>query len=211
MRATFIALALLFGATGTTAQDRAGDFAYYVLALSWSPAWCAAEGDGRDAAQCDPGRGHGFTLHGLWPQHERGWPEFCRSAARNPSRAETGAMADIMGSGGLAWYQWQKHGRCTGLDARAYFDASRTAYEAVALPEVFERLPRRITAPPEVVEEAFLEANPQLSPDGVTVTCRDGLLREVRICLTRDLGPRDCAADVRRDCSAPRVAVPPIR
>ena len=37
--------------------------------------------------------------------------------------------------------------------------------------------------------------------DGVTIACRDGALTEVRICLTRDLQPRDCAPDSRRDCT----------
>jgi ribonuclease T2 len=35
------------------AQHTAGDFDYYVLALSWSPNWCALEGDSRNSPQCD--------------------------------------------------------------------------------------------------------------------------------------------------------------
>ena len=41
------------------------------------------------------------------------------TAERDPSRRESQQMADIMGSGGLAWHQWQKHGRCSGLSAAA--------------------------------------------------------------------------------------------
>ncbi|MBC7157624.1 MAG: ribonuclease T, partial [Rhodobacteraceae bacterium] len=52
-----------------------------------------------------------------------------------------------------------------------------------------------------VDEVAFLEANPGLAPDGITVTCDDGRIDEVRICLTRSLDPRFCGADVRRDCT----------
>ncbi|MFT6169429.1 MAG: ribonuclease T2, partial [Celeribacter sp.] len=33
--------------------ERAGDFDYYVLAMSWSPTWCALEGDDRNSPQCD--------------------------------------------------------------------------------------------------------------------------------------------------------------
>ncbi len=105
-------------------QAHAADFDYYLLALSWSPSWCATADD--DAAeQCAPGRDLGFVLHGLWPQHEVGWPEYCDAAARDPSRRQTAAMADVMGSGGLAWAQWKKHGRCTGLSAEDYFALSR--------------------------------------------------------------------------------------
>ena len=49
--------------------ERSGEFDYYVLALSWTPNWFALEGDARASEQCEPGQGHGFTLHGLWPQY----------------------------------------------------------------------------------------------------------------------------------------------
>ncbi len=181
--------------------ERAGDFDYYVLALSWNASWCALEGDARGADQCDARHDLGFTLHGLWPEYEDGWPSYCRTGARDPSRAETAAMADIMGSGGLAWYQWKKHGRCSGLSAENYFKAARSAFEAVDQPPVFGKLPGRVRIAPDVVEAAFLEVNPGLEADGVTVTCKGGLIQEVRVCLTKELEPRVCAPDARRDCS----------
>ena len=52
----------------------------------------------------------------------------------------------------------------------------------------------------DVIEDAFLEANPDLAPDGVVVTCRSGMVQEVRICLTKDLEFRDCGGDVGRVC-----------
>jgi ribonuclease T2 len=55
--------------------------------------------------------------------------------------------------------------------------------------------------PASVIEGAFLERNPQLSRDQITVTCKSGRIHEVRICLTKDLKPRRCGADVIRDCS----------
>lgn len=187
-------------AAPSSAEDRpAGDFDYYLLSLSWSPSWC--ETDGRGADQCAQGRGFGFTLHGLWPQYETGYPDFCRSGRRDPSRGESNAMADIMGSGGLAWHQWKKHGRCSGLSAEDYYALSRTAYDRVARPEAFRRLREAVRIDAKVVEAAFMEANPGLTADGITVVCRDGRIREVRICLTRDLAPRDCGADARRDCT----------
>ena len=78
-------------------SNRPGAFDYYVLSLSWTPSWCALEGDARNAPQCRKGARHGFVLHGLWPQRDRGWPSFCDTAQRPPSRAQTRAMADIMG------------------------------------------------------------------------------------------------------------------
>ena len=192
-------------------DDAAGDFDYFVMALTWSPNWCALEGDVRRDDQCDARHAYGFTLHGLWPQYETGYPSGCRSTQRDPSRAETAAMTDIMGSGGLAWYQWKKHGRCTGLTAHDYFATARRAYGALRLPDVFQRLNRRITLPARVVEDAFVEANPALPRDAITVTCDAGMIQEVRLCLTKDLAPRRCGDDVIRDCRMTDAVMEPVR
>lgn len=191
--------------------ERAGDFDYYVLALSWSPTWCALEGDDRGSPQCEDDADFGWVLHGLWPQYESGWPSYCNTSERNPSRYETGAMADIMGSGGSAWYQWNKHGRCSGLSSRDFYALAREAYERVVRPVVFRRLERAVDLPATVVEAAFLEDNPALSADGVTITCKAGRIQEVRICLTRDLEPRACSGSVARDCTMQDALLSPIR
>jgi ribonuclease T2 len=204
-------LALVLCGPAWAEGDRAGDFDYYVLSLSWTPTWCALEGDDRNSPQCDPGQGYGFTLHGLWPQYEDGWPSFCPTSQRPATRGETGAMVDIMGSSGLAWHQWRKHGSCTGLSAQDYFRLSRLAYERVTRPELLRRLDRPVRLPAEVIEEAFLEENPGLADDMLTVTCREGRVQEVRICLTRDLEPRDCAPDVARDCTLREALFEPMR
>ena len=205
-----LACAAWAGAAGADGE-RAGAFDYYVLALSWTPTWCALEGDARDSDQCDAGQGFGFTLHGLWPQYEAGWPAFCPTAARPPSRGMTAAEADIYGSSGLAWHQWRKHGSCSGLAARDYYALAREAYGRIARPDVLRRLDREVALPADVVEEAFLEANPGLTPDGVTVTCRSGRIQEVRICLDRDLSARACAPDVSRDCTLDDAILSPMR
>lgn len=115
-----------------------------------------------------------------------------------------------MGSGGLAWHQWKKHGRCTGLSAEDYFALSRMAYARAERPEIFRRLREAVRVDAAVVEQAFLEANPDMTADGITVVCRDGRIREVRICLTRELEPRDCGPDARRDCTG-SARMAPIR
>ncbi|SNT73026.1 ribonuclease T2 family protein [Paracoccus seriniphilus] len=208
----FLSLVLLvLMSLAAYAGDQAGDFDYYVLSLSWSPTWCSETGDDRDADQCDIGRKTDFIVHGLWPQYERGWPQDCNSVERDPSRRQSNAMADLMGSGGLAWYQWKKHGRCTGLTAADYYQATRDAAEKIVIPPVFDDLDRDIRLPPAVVEEAFIEANPLLERDGVTITCRSAALQEVRICLTRDLEPRKCGPDIRSDCALPRILMEQVR
>jgi len=200
MRVFTICAALLSALPAWAEGERAGVFDYFVLALSWSPSWCATDGAGRGASQCAPQNHAGFVLHGLWPQFEQGYPSYCRSAERDPSRAQSAAMEDIMGSDGAAWYQWKKHGRCAGLSAKGYFATARQAFGKIETPGVFRRLPKDVTLPASVVEEAFVEANPGLDRDGITVTCKGGRIAEVRICLSKDLAPRPCGEDVRRDC-----------
>ncbi|WP_370159310.1 ribonuclease T2 family protein [Salipiger bermudensis] len=189
--------------------ERAGAFDYYVLSLSWSPTWCALEGDARGSEQCEAD--HGWILHGLWPQYHRGYPSYCTTSARPPSRAPTRDMPAIMGSGGLAWHQWKKHGSCSGLSAEDYFALSREAYGRVTRPELLRRLEEPVTLPATLIEDAFLEANPGLEPDMITITCREGRIQEARLCLSRDLDPVPCGRDVVRDCTLGNALLDPVR
>lgn len=212
MRRLLLVLAMVaLGQAARADGEAAGDFDYYVLSLSWSSAWCALEGDARDDPQCDRGRGLTFVLHGLWPQYEKGWPSFCRTAERDPSRSQTAAMADFMGGSGLAYYQWKKHGRCSGLSAEDYFRTAREAFVGIVIPAFFLDIDRPLSLPATVIEEAFLEANPGVAPDQITITCREGLIQEARICLTRDLVPRRCGQDVIRDCRLHDALLEPVR
>lgn len=205
-------LILLFLTRAAWAEgERAGNFDYYVLSLSWSPTWCALEGDARQSPECDAENDFGWVLHGLWPQYENGWPSYCHTLRWNPSRAETAAMADIMGSSGSAWHQWKKHGRCSGLSATDYFDAARQAYGSVARPEVFQKLTRAVELPADVVEEAFLQSNPEMTAEMVIITCKSHRIQEARICLTKDLTLRKCGGDVARVCSLTDALLDPVR
>ena len=77
--------------------------------------------------------------------------------------------------------------------------------------EVLDKLDRSVKLPAEVIEQAFLEANPDWSPDTVTITCEQGYIQEARICFTRDLTPRPCAPDTARDCTMQGALFEPIR
>ncbi|MCR8550107.1 ribonuclease T2 [Salipiger sp. P9] len=203
-------LLLLVSATLARADgETAGEFDYYVLSLSWSPTWCALEGDARRSPQCDTD--HGWILHGLWPQYHRGYPSYCHSPQRAPTRAMTAEMADIMGTSGLAWHQWKKHGACTGLSAEAYYSLARRAYEAVRRPAVFRKLKDPVTLPATLVEEAFLKENPGLEPDMLTITCKSGRIQEARLCLSKALDPVPCGQDVIRDCTMTNALLDPVR
>jgi ribonuclease T2 len=214
MRKLFAGLMAAFIAAAPVAEagnNKAGVFDYYVLSLSWSPNWCLAEGDSRKSEQCESGSGHGWIMHGLWPQFHRGYPAFCQTAERPPSRGMTAKMADVMGTAGLAWHQWKKHGTCTGLSAAAYYQLSRDAYARVVRPAIFRKLERKVMLPASVVEDAFLESNPDMSADGITITCRNNQIQEARICLSKSLAPVPCGQDVVRDCTLKKAVFAPLR
>lgn len=203
-------IGLLFVGTMASAEgERAGVFDYYVMSLSWSPTWCALEGDARRSPQCV--EDHGWVLHGLWPQYHRGWPSYCKTSERPPSRSMTADMADIMGTPGLAWHQWKKHGSCSGLSAEGYFALSRRAYDSITRPAVFRKLEKSVKLPAALIEEAFLKANPALEADGLTITCKAGRIQETRICLSKDLDPVPCGRDAVRDCTLEDALFDPLR
>ncbi len=211
LRRLAAALALILAALPATAQDRAGDFDHYILALTWMPAFCALEDRGATDPRCAAGRRTGWLLHGLWPQHRGGaWPEYCPTAQRTPSRTETAAQADLYGSGGAAWHQWNKHGRCTGLSAADYYALSRRALAQLRLPALFERVDRPLRVAPQVIEDAFLAENPGLTAEMLVTTCRREALVELRLCLNRDLSPRRCDPEVR-SCPLRAAELLPLR
>ena len=205
----WLVVLLLSAGLARAEGEPAGAFDYYVLSLSWSPTWCALEGDARGSEQCEAD--HGWILHGLWPQYHRGYPSYCPTSRRAPSRADTAAMADIMGTAGLAWHQWKKHGSCSGLSPDDYFALSREAYGRITRPGLLRRLKEPVTLPATLIEDAFLEANPGLEPDMITITCRDGRIQEARLCLSTTLEPVPCGRDVVRDCALGNALLDPVR
>ncbi len=210
-----VSLGLLV-AGGTAAQARdarqntAGQFDFYVLSLSWSPSFCDSAGERAPRMQCG-GRPYSFVVHGLWPQYEKGFPEFCQVPAPRLSRAIVSSMLDLMPAPQLVYHEWDKHGTCSGLSARAYFETMRKARVVVKIPERYLNVATTLTVTPREVEEQFINANPGLPADGIAVGCDQRRLREIRICMTKDFGFRSCREIDRRACRRDRLIMPPVR
>ncbi len=204
--------ALSTGETRAAENDRPGAFDYYMLVLTWTPSYCLGEGRRRKDAQCGTKRPRAFTLHGLWPQYEEGWPLNCPTGRRPwvPPRV-IDEMADIMPSKGLIIHEYRTHGTCSGLDPAEYFAVARELYEQVRVPERFASAETG-TLSPEEIERAFADANAWLKPEMMSVTCRGGRLLDLRICFGRDLFPRNCGVneDQKRLCPAAKITIPPV-
>lgn len=136
----------LEGAAGAP-QGELVEFSVYVLALSWTPEFCCQK-PAKD--ECDDLAGtfaaDHLAIHGLWPNYDdaeaqrfrKNYPQYCGDF-RNCGRNNPPALCDVdpgeipvameqFGPGYvndgnfLANHEWPKHGSCTGLDARAYFE-----------------------------------------------------------------------------------------
>jgi len=210
----FVALSTGIASAQDRRQNAPGEFDFYVLSLSWSPSFCEEASErgnsGRSQAQSG-GRPFSFVVHGLWPQYERGFPEYCQRPSPRLDRNIMTSMLDLMPAPGLIFNEWDKHGTCSGLAARAYFETVRKARAAVKIPEEFLQISEPKTIAPDDLEAAFIKVNPGLSSSAISVTCGGKRLSEVRICLSRDLQFRSCEEIDRRACRRDEVVMPPIR
>jgi ribonuclease T2 len=181
----------------------AGQFDYYLLSLSWSPTYCLTHP--QDGAQCR-GKGYGFVLHGLWPQYDAGgYPQRCTDSTLSADDAALGER--LYPSPKLVRHEWTQHGTCSGMDAASYFRTADHATAVVRIPAVFEAPATSLLMTDDEITAAFRAANPALPEHAMTVACSGGRLSEVRICLTRELAPRNCGRGVRSSCPRDPVQI----
>ncbi len=210
-----LALLALFYTSPLAARGTAGKFDYWTMVLSWSPSYCNSLQGKRDRQQCGRGRTYAFVAHGLWPQYERGWPQYCARKPEWVSRDVLRAMTDIMPSNNLIIHEWKKHGTCSGLGARDYFALTRKIFAGIKIPQRFRRPNAYIQTSSSELKQAFLSANPQLKPAMISLQCGGrqdrAALRGLRICYGRDLKPRACGVNEKRACRARILTLPPVR
>ena len=195
-------------------QNEAGQFDFYVLSLSWSPSFCAAAAErhngGTPSLQCGA-RPYSFVVHGLWPQYVKGFPEYCQVPSPRLYHGIVSSMLDLMPAPRLVYNEWDKHGTCSGLAPRDYFDTVRKARAAVKIPPEYIDLKEPLSVAPAAIEEAFIKANPGLAENGFAIECDKKRLTEVRICLSKDLQFRECDEIARHSCQREQLLMPPLR
>ena len=208
MRLLLAAAALVAAISGARAAD---SFDYYVFTLSWSPGFCETGGAAKQPAQCAPGAGEGFVVHGLWPNSAFGAnPEDCGGGYVSGAALEL--TKGVYPDEGLARYEYRKHGSCSGLDPQAYFAAVKTLRDAIFVPDLLKAPHDAVKTSPAALTEAFVAANPNLKADNMAVTCRDGELIDVRICVAKGLTAfAQCPKVSGHTCHAASITVAPLR
>src|SRR5208283_2788189 len=112
----------------------------------------------------------------------------------------------------LAAYEYRKHGTCTGLDAADYFAAVRYVRDQVVVPASLAGVRAWRRMAPEAIRQAFIDANANMRPDNIAVTCARGQLVDVRICVSKNLKAfATCPQVARNSCRRDSVLVAPLR
>jgi ribonuclease T2 len=157
----------------------------YLLALSWSPAFCAEARPSSDSQfQCERNR-FAFVVHGLWPQSSKAksvaeQPAFCREAQPINLNTHKAHLCTVPGVK-LMTHEWQKHGVCAFQTPEQYFDRIAAMRGVLKLPNFDVVADRQITA--ATIRDAFVKANPALPRTAIMVDSdRKSRLREVRLC-----------------------------
>lgn len=193
---------------GETARTIPAGAAGYILALSWSPAFCASSDPEGESDQCETGAMRGLVVHGLWPD---GRAEYCDTS--EPKRLRDDIARQVMRympSVGLARHEWEKHGTCSGLSQRDYFAATERAWNAFRQPEPLSRASRDQRLERNRLLDMIARANPGLPTSAVALQCgKGGVLKEIRLCLDASLSGRPCPEGTRRSCPATITVLPP--
>lgn len=185
---------------GGTPTPALADFDFFVLALSYSPDYCAANG-ASDPQQCALGKKLGFVLHGLWPQYNRGYPSNC-STQSMPQRVKD-AFPGLYPSTTLYGHEWSKHGTCSGLSPTAYLTLTQQLKQSVRIPADYRSPAQAIRVTAAAFKRAFAQVNAALSAEDIAVHCSGSgrFLQEMYVCFARDGQPTACSAELQRDAA----------
>lgn len=126
-------------------QNKNAPTDYYMLVLSWSPAFCEEMRTqfGKNLPQSAQyqctGKSFGWVVHGLWPQNANALsvadhPRFCRGDLPPLPLSEIQPYLNISPGAKLLQGEWEKHGACAFADAQSYFRQEQALFNALNLP-----------------------------------------------------------------------------
>jgi ribonuclease T2 len=187
-------------------QITGAGFTYYVLSLFWLPTLCL-ESPGAD--ECQGVRHDGFTVHGLQPTLNYNSPVNC-GGDDVLSEALVTRMKNLIPTRKLMEREWAQHGSCSGLAPDQFFTALRKAYESVNIPPL-SQIGSDSRQTIHDITKAFTRRDPGLPAQAVALTCSENpaRLREVRICLSKDLASTYCSGEIiQSSCRTLYIQIP---
>jgi ribonuclease T2 len=186
----------------------------YLLALSWSPNYCATARDRPEARhQCVRNR-FGWVVHGFWPNSTKArrsydQPAYCRNVAGISEQTYRQYLCLVPGVK-LMTHEWRKHGSCGFTTPENYFAKTAALHAALKLPDplALSQTSKPFTA--GKLRTAFASANPGLPLGAITVDVdRKQRLREIRICYDSRYRYASCARSGAPDRLT--IGVTPVR
>ncbi len=197
-----------------------GDFDYYVLALSWQPAFCETQSRKPECTSQDNGRFDAthFVLHGLWPnQNDDPSHSFAYCEQSNaiintdkegdwcdlPDLALTTAVETNLAifmpgtESCLDHHEWYKHGTCSGMPADAYFAMSNGLVASFAQTNFNQYIASQIgsNVSRNDLLNRFEDEFGSGSSDYLSLRCKEvdgvSLLSEIQLALKQDLAELD--------------------
>ncbi len=193
-------------------NNKKSQFDFYVLALSWSPDFCA---DNNDPQQCSLGKKLGFVLHGLWPQYNSGYPSNC-STEKMPAAVKA-KFPNLYPNQKLYDHEWSKHGTCASLTPEEYLALSKSLKDSVTIPKIYKSPEKSIRVTPKKFKQDIVAANSALSENSLAVNCSGNgrFLTEMFVCFSIDGQPTACSQELHkraaRSCQNPDFLVRNVR
>jgi ribonuclease T2 len=175
---------LVFLAAAAHAQN----FDYYVFALSWSPEFCH-ENPSNHTPECSSNNQGGFVVHGLWPNLQNGrGPQNCHAAPFVRSDVATG-LRDIMPSS-IYKHEWEKHGVCSGMTERDYFQKILSLYQNLKIPIRNTGQDQHIS--PFALRQQFSQSNAGWAVNSFLIQDMSNSLSGVEVCMSRSFTAVAC-------------------
>lgn len=194
------------------------EFAHYVLALSWQPAFCETRPDKEECVTQTAARydASNFALHGLWPNLENDPNHafgYCGVSRQLTNRDKDGDWCEMprFELSDEVWtdlttfmpgttsclhnHEWYKHGTCAGMSAEAYFALGTHLVElfsTTAFDDYVAANAGRTVGRNTLLDKFDAEFGPDAS-DYLSLRCSnvDGtsLLTEIQLTLRTDIAP----------------------
>lgn len=182
-----------------------GGFDSYVLEQSWQPEFCHghdAQYPGCAAHNSSAYMVDHLTLHGLWPQYSAAragssYPFNCTAEKFDPSALDKvrggraalieywpnvkSSPTDWAAYEGFWTHEWGKHGTCTGMSQRDYFEAALEQLQKLGTPSVISENVGKAPVSKAAIQAAYG------GPSKVSLSCGGGsFLSAVATCWTVD-------------------------